>query len=266
MTNIYSASLKGLRPQNEDNHAIILNLDGSDPNLNNVNLYAIFDGHGGKLVSNSLKENLPKFLVDKRVTYPISKRYIFNVYDYIQQSLAKHDFSYYSGSTCLVVVQFKLNGENYLNVMNTGDSRCLLCRDNFAMPLTKDHKPNWPEEYHRITKLGGKIIYDGFDWRIKDLSVSRAFGDLDATPFVTHKPELFRFKLDKNDKFIVLLCDGLLESLDNNEIVNFILVNCYDNNLKNRINKHINIAKKLSELAIRKGSSDNCSCIVIFFD
>jgi serine/threonine protein phosphatase PrpC len=264
--NVHSVSLKGLRPQNEDAHEIILNLDGKDCNLNNVNFFAIFDGHGGKLVSNSLKENLPKFFMDKRVEYPISKRYVVNVYDYIQKSLAKHDFSHYSGSTGLVVIQFKFNNEDYLNVINNGDCRCVLCRDNFAMPLTKDHKPNWPEEYHRITKLGGKVVFDGFDWRIKDLSVSRSFGDIDASPFVSARPDVYRFKLDKNDKFIVIGCDGAFDVLNNNEIVNFILLNCYDDNLKNRINKNVNIAKKLAELAIQRGSTDNVSIIVIFFD
>lgn len=229
--NVYFASLQGARPQNEDAHVTILNLDGKNCNLNNINFYAVFDGHGGKAVSNTLKESLPKFFTDKRVEYPLTKRYVINVYDYIQQNLAKHDFSSYSGSTGLVVMEFKMGNDKYLNVINNGDSRCVLCRDNFAMPLTKDHKPNWPEEKMRISKLGGKITFDGFDWRIKDLSVSRSFGDIDANPFVTWRPELFRFKLDKNDKFIILSCDGATDVLSSQDMVNFVLLNCYDDNL-----------------------------------
>ena len=264
--NVYSISLKGLRPQNEDNHEIILNMDEKDSNIKNINLFAVFDGHGGKQVSNYLKENLPKYFVDKRITYPISKKYVMSVYDYIQKCLAKHAFSKNMGSTALVVIHFKYNNEEYLNVINSGDSRCILCRDNFAMPLTKDHRPNMVEEYYRIIALGGEVKFDGMDWRIKDLSVSRAFGDIDATPFLTHRPDLFRYKLDKTDKFIILSCDGLFERLDNNTIVNFILLNCYDSTLNNRINKHINIAKKLAEYAIKAGSGDNVSVIICFFD
>ena len=48
------------------------------------------------------------------------------------------------------------------------------------------------------------LTVHAYDWRIKDLSVSKAIGDLDATPFLSHKPDLFRYKLDKNDKFFVL--------------------------------------------------------------
>src|SRR5436305_1930508 len=78
------------------------------------------------------------------------------------------------------------DGKYYINVINTGDSRCIICRDNLGIPLSKDHKPNWPEERYRIQQLGGKIYYDGDDYRIKDLSVSRAFGDIDAEPYVTY--------------------------------------------------------------------------------
>jgi len=255
---VYTASLKGLRPQNEDNHIA--------KHCNNIGLYAVFDGHGGKQVSNFLKEHLPKFFLDKRVQYPLSKKYVNNVYDYLQTSITKHPFSKNTGSTALVVIHFKNNGTEYLNVINTGDCRCVLCRDNFAMPLTKDHKPNWPEEYHRITQLGGKIEFDGYDFRIKDLSVSRAFGDVDATPFVTHHPDLFRYRLDKNDKFMIICCDGAVDQLSNSEMVNFVLVNCYDATFTNRINKNINIAKKLAEYAIKRGSTDNVSCVIVFFD
>ena len=167
--NIHSVSIKGHRDQNEDKHDIKLNSDNRNAKLKNVNFFGVYDGHGGKKVSNYIQQNISDFFLNKTMNYPLSKREVFNVYDKIQKSLKKNDWAYTSGTTCLVVVHFKFNGTSYLNVINTGDSRCVLCRDNFAMPLTKDHKPNWPEERHRIEKLGGNIIYDGYDWRVKDL-------------------------------------------------------------------------------------------------
>lgn len=264
--NVYSISLLGKRPQNEDNHEIILNIDGKDSTKKNINYYAVYDGHGGKQVSNFLKENLSKFYIDKKINYPLTKKYVNRVSDFVQNSLVKHKFANRTGSTSLVVVQFKYNNEDYINVINIGDSRCIMCRDNVAMPLTKDHKPNWPEEYHRIMGLGGKVQFDGYDWRINDLSVSRSFGDTDASPYVTHTPDLFRYKLDKSDKFMVIACDGLYESLNNNDIINFVLLNCYDSALNKRINKGVNIAEKLAKYAIQKGSGDNISLHCIFFD
>lgn len=264
--NVHSASLKGLRNQNEDAHEIIINYDGKNCNINNVNFYAIFDGHGGKSVSTFVKDNLPKFFTDKKVLYPLKKAYVINVYDHLQKLLKDHRYALYSGSTGLVVIQFKKGPDDYLNVINNGDSRCVICRDNFAMPLTKDHKPSWPEEHHRITQLGGEIKFDGMDWRIKDLSVSRAFGDVDAQPFVTHRPEIFRYKLDKADKFLVLACDGLWDVLSNSDVVNFVLLSCYDGQTKERINQKQNIAKKLADYAINKGSTDNVSVLVVFLN
>ena len=262
--NIHSVSLKGLREHNEDKHIIILNIDNNNPNLAPVNLYGIFDGHGGKTVSKFLYDNLSKFFMDPKVIYPLSKRYVNDVCDEIQKNLKAKEYARHIGSTALVVIQFKYHNENYVNVINVGDCRCIICRDNFAMPLTKDHKPNWPEERGRIEKLGGNIIFDNYDWRIKDLSVSRAFGDIDATPYVTHRPDLFRYKLDRNDKFIILSCDGLFEKMTTEDSVNFVLLNSYDATTKKRTNQKINMAKKLAEYGIEKGSGDNISTIIIF--
>lgn len=260
----HSASLKGRREQNEDAHNVILNINGRDKNIGKINLFSVFDGHGGSEVSAHMKEIIPKYLTDKRMKYPLSKRNIYGIYDGVQEELKKHSFSHHTGSTGLVVVQFEDKGKNYLNVINNGDSRCVLCRGNFAIPLTIDHKPSWPQEKNRIEQLGGKIVFDGYDWRINDLSVSRSFGDLDATPMITHRPDLYKYELDKNDKFFVIACDGLWDVLANHDVVNFVLNNCYDSTRKNRINKKKNIARELAEYAIKKGSMDNVSCIVVF--
>ena len=112
--------------------------------------------------------------------------------------------------------------------------------------------------------MGGKITYDGYDWRIKDLSVSRAFGDIDARPYLTHKPDIFRYKLDKNDKFFVLACDGLWDVMSNDDVSNFVLLNCYDITTKHRINKNVNASKLLAEYALKKGSTDNVSIVIAF--
>ena len=265
---VHSVSLKGHRNQNEDKHNIILNINRKNKNIKDINFLSVYDGHGGKLVSDFLHKNLPYYFLNKKTNYPLKKEYVNKVYNHIQTSLRnKHkDYSYNSGSTCLVAINFKKDNSQYINVINTGDSRCVLCRNNFAIALSKDHKPHWPEENTRITQLGGNIYFDGDDWRIKDLSVSRAFGDIDASPFVTHNPELFRYKIDKSDKFNILACDGLWDVVSNQEAINFVLTNSYDNTLKKRINKKVNISKKLAEYAIKKGSTDNVTVIIGFLD
>lgn len=265
--NVHSVSLKGRRDNNEDKHTIIINTDKRNSALLPINLFGVYDGHGGKFVSKFLSENLPNYFLSSK-KFPFDKQFIYETFENLQKKLKiSHKIEAAEcGSTCLVLVHYSLSDNNYINVFNVGDSRSVLCRDNLAIPLTLDHKPNWPMEKRRIEKLGGNIYFDGYDFRIKDLSVSRAFGDIKAEPFLTAKPDIFKYRLEKNDKFIVMGCDGLYDFLSNQDIVNYVLNECYDENLVNRINKDINIAKKLGEHAIEKGSRDNITVIVIFFN
>lgn len=266
---IHSVSMKGKRDQNEDKHNIIANLDGKNKTLSPVNFYSVYDGHGGKFVSKFLYDNLPQCFTDKRVVYPLKNKYVKQVFDYWQNELkTKHlKNAINTGSTCLVVIHFKDESCEYLNVLNTGDSRAMICKNNIGNALNKDHKPHWPEELTRIKSLGGQITFDGYDWRIQDLSVSRAFGDISSEPYVTHLPDMYKYKITNDDKFMVIACDGLWDVCSNQDVANFVLENCYDLKNNTRINKNTNIAKKLGEFAIEtKGSGDNITIIVVFLD
>jgi len=261
------ASKKGDRSSNEDSHNIFLGLNNNDGKVAKVNYYAVYDGHGGQFVSKFLSRNLSPFFMADRVKYPLDISYVNKVYDKIQNIL----FTKYEknatecGSTCLVVCHFKDNNKDWLNVINTGDSRGVLCRNNIAITLTRDHKPDWPDETFRITKLGGTIKKDGATYRINDLSVSRAFGDKESCKYVTHRPDLYKYKITKKDKFMIIACDGLWDVMSGQEVVNYVLKNCYDSDMK-RTNLDVNIADKLAEMAIELDSGDNVTCIVVFFE
>ena len=264
---VHFVSLKGERPNNEDRHNIILGLN-NDKSKANVNFYAVYDGHGGKFVSKFLSENLPRYFTHPKIKYPLTKTYVNKIYDNLEDTLKKKYTKQATdcGSTCLVVCNYKNEGKQYLNIINTGDSRCVLCRNNIGIALTKDHKPNWVDERRRINKLGGIIKKDGNVYRINDLSVSRAFGDLESSKYVTHRPELYKYTIkDKLDKFIIVACDGLWDVVSSQDAVNFVLENCYNVSMK-RINQRMNIARKLAEYAISMDSGDNVTCIVVFFD
>ncbi len=265
----HTVSLKGVRNENEDKHSVILNLDKRNAKHSPVNFFGVYDGHGGKFVSKFLEKNLSNFFVDHRVQYPLSKKYVNAVFDYLQNTLRDkyNERALHCGSTCVNAIHYKKNENDYLSVFNAGDSRCIMCRDNMAISLTKDHKPHWPEERNRIEQLGGQVKWDGADWRIKDLSVSRSFGDLDSEPFLTARPDVYKYKLEGGDKFIVLACDGLFDVMENQDVVNFILGEMYDPTTKQKkINTNINVAKRLAEHAIQKGSGDNVSIVVYFLD
>lgn len=265
--NVHSSSQIGKRQSNEDKHFIYLNQKGLDKTHASVDYYLLCDGHGSKAISKFLCDNMPKCFIDKRVEYPLKPEFVSKVYDYWNNVLTKDHFrvANRSGSTCLQVINFKKGNDQYLNVLNTGDCRAILCYDNEkVVQLTEDHKPFMPKEYKRITKLGGTIVLDGQDYRIKDLSVSRSFGDLDAQPYVTYKPDMKQLKLDGKQKFMVIACDGLWDVLPNEEVCRFI--NQYYRTNYNMIkNKKLNVAKRLADFAIERGSSDNVSVIIVFF-
>ena len=261
---VYSHSLQGRRESNEDQHYHLLNIDGDNKDHNPINLFAVFDGHGGKKVSKYLKDNLPKFFIDKFKKNIYNKddstlKYVNKVYELIQSTMMKDHprAAQYCGSTACVGIQYKDDQlKNKLWVINVGDSRAVLCNKmNIAQQLTQDHKPNSPEEKSRIEQLGGKIVYDGVDWRVKDLSLSRAFGDLECTPEVTHIPQVYKYKISAGDKFLIFACDGLWDVISNQDAADFVN-ELIKNNFKG------NYAKELAEHAYKKGSLDNITTII----
>ena len=264
--NIYSISKKGKRDQNEDYETIFINCDGKNTSSQKINLFGIYDGHGGKYVSKFLSEKIPPYFKNLNTTYPLSGRYVRHVFKEIQENLEKNhrDSCECCGSTCLLAIDYIHDKKRFIDVINLGDCRCIISRGNKAHVITYDHKPNWPDEKERIKKIGGEIYYDGVDWRIGDLSVSRAFGDLDNKPYISCIPDVFRYKISKKDQFMILACDGLWDVMESQEVVNFVINNCYDMEY-NRINKKINIARLLADHAIQKGSTDNITIIVVFF-
>ena len=262
---VFSHSLQGKRESNEDQHLHILNLSGENQELNAVNFIGVFDGHGGKAVSKYLKDNLAQFFVNKFKKDIYSRpetasKYFNKVYDLLQNNMKQEHprIVQYCGSTACVGIHFKdIDEKHRLWILNVGDSRAVKCNKlNIAEQLTSDHKPNSPEEKQRIEQLGGKIEFDGSDWRIKDLSLSRAFGDLECTPYVTHLPQIYRYKISSSDKFIIFACDGLWDVLSNQDSIDFINELMLNKKFKG------NYAKELAEHAYTKGSLDNITTIV----
>jgi len=272
---IHTISLLGLRPKNEDDLFYSLNLNTtSSDKKRNANIIGIFDGHGGNLVSKYLKEHLPKYFYanTESIFSPKNNDYILKVFDKIQSKLIKDvPQCKQMGSTALILNLEKGKQDTYnIQVSNVGDCRAVLCNEYFiAQNLTKDHKPMQWEEKIRIEKLGGKIVKEANDDpRINGLAVSRAFGDLDVLPCVTHVPEIFNYKVSVNSKFIIVGCDGVWDVLSSQDAVDFVIkemmqLQTYNENYHTHNQK--NIAKKLGEHAIKKGSGDNISLIILFF-
>lgn len=264
---INACSLKGLRASNED-HSLITKFTTHNEM---INLYGIFDGHGGQEISKFLSENIEFYF--KNLNYKNKKelkKQIYDTFDRITKLLSEKYISAKAmGSTCLLAAIFNYNNKKTIKIINIGDSRAVAMKKNFfAEQLSLDHKPKSLLEKMRLEKMGGNIYKDMYgEVRINGLSVSKTIGDLDSKPYVSHKPDIFDYKL-KRYNFLILGCDGVWDVLDNQEACEFVLNEIYfQNKIENALeNKEKdNIALKLGKYALAKGSQDNISIIIVYF-
>ncbi|KAL1451930.1 hypothetical protein WDU94_006260 [Cyamophila willieti] len=130
-----------------------------------------------------------------------------------------------SGCTAVVV----LFVDNQIYIANAGDSRAVLCRGTTALDLSEDHKPEDEVERARIVKAGGEVTPDG---RVNGgLNLSRALGDHSykqtaslslSEQMITALPDVTVQTLQPEDKFIIIACDGIWNSLSSQEVVDFV--------------------------------------------
>ena len=121
-----------------------------------------------------------------------------------------------STAVCALLQKAGADGATDVLVANLGDSRAALVkRGGAARPISFDHKPNRPDEEARVRAAGGQVIFAGC-WRVQgDLAVSRAFGDCHLKRFgVSARPELHRWRLERDDAYLVLASDGLWDVVD----------------------------------------------------
>jgi len=83
--NISFTSIKGRRPSNEDEHTIITNINNTNENMNNINIFGIYDGHGGSEISKFVSEELPLYYCTKDKICPFKKKYHESVFNHLQE-------------------------------------------------------------------------------------------------------------------------------------------------------------------------------------
>ena len=61
-----------------------------------------------------------------------------------------------------------------------------------------------------------KLLVGSIDSKFK------TFSNLKTPPYLTAEPEVFQYKLEKGDKFIVMATDGLWDMLSNQEVIELV--------------------------------------------
>jgi len=174
----------------------------------------------------------------------------------------------YDGSTALLSFLIERESDLLLLNANLGDCRAVLCRDGKAVRLTKDHKPQDPDEKARIESLKGGFISRSSHsetWRVQgSLAVSRSFGDLDVKQpchYVSAEPELTAFSITPpSDSFLIIGSDGLWDVISDQKAVELVSKTSAANGMNPG-----KCAESLLRKAIDESSKDNITVIVAFF-
>ncbi|XP_020272982.1 probable protein phosphatase 2C 52 isoform X2 [Asparagus officinalis] len=243
------SSFRGRRPSMEDFYDMKTSkIDGET-----VNLFGVFDGHGGSRAAEYLKahlfENLmkhPQFMTDTKTA--LSETYKKTDSDFlnVERNILRDDGS--TASTAVLI-------GNHLYVANVGDSRAVMSKAGKAIPLSDDHKPNRSDERHRIELAGGVITWAG-TWRVGGvLAMSRAFGNRQLKRFVVADPEIQEQDVDNDLEFLILASDGLWDVVPNEDAISIASME----------EEAEAAALKLMETAFSRGSADNITCIVVRF-
>ena len=216
-----------------------------------ISLFAIYDGHNGKFVSEYLNKNIPKILYSKieKNEYQIEKS-INETFKEININLEKIPNAKETGSTATIIII----DNNILYCGNVGDSQCYYITKDKIIQMTKIHNCKNKEEIERVKKNKGIIFQNRI---FGSLSLTRSIGDTDFKEFgVSGIPNITKEILSENySKFIILGSDGVWD----------VITESYLNEIEkeNGILNAKDFCEKIVSCSIQKGSQDNISCIVI---
>ncbi|KAJ4900531.1 putative protein phosphatase 2C 71 [Raphanus sativus] len=244
------ASSAGKRSSMED--FFETRIDGVNGEI--VGLFGVFDGHGGAAAAEYLKRHLFSNLITHPNFISDTKSAIADAYNHTDTELLKSENNNHTidaGSTASTAI---LVGDRLL-VANVGDSRAVICRAGTAFAVSRDHKPDQSDERERIENAGGFVMWAG-TWRVGGvLAVSRSFGDRLLKQYVIADPEIQEEKIDDSLEFLILASDGLWDVFSNEEAVAVV----------KEVEDPEESTKKLVGEAIKRGSADNITCVVVRF-
>ena len=230
-------------------HCIVDKVAG-DPSCG---LFCIFDGHGGRQVSDHCAERFPTLINKELMKNPADlTKSIQDVFAKVDAELRLLDADGCGSTACCCIVR-KEGQNNVLYVANLGDTRAVLSKGGQAERLSIDHKCDNQEEVKRIKGGGGIIL----DMRVGGvLAVTRAFGDHSLRRSgLSAEPHIVKHTLQPFEKFLVIASDGIWDELSDQDAVNY----CNEEMPANKISQMI------MKTAIDKGSKDNISVIVVKF-
>jgi protein phosphatase 2C len=222
-------------------------------------LYAVFDGHGGSFVADFCKSNMVPFLKREMSQHgPMDMRVvIINAFQKLHDAMPPQS-CYMCGTTCTLVLLHK----RHMWVANCGDSRAMVGSATQFTSLTRDHKPNDPDEERRINAKGGYVAtIAGVPRVIGELAVSRSIGDTRYAPYVIPTPEVIYFPISHDQKYVLLATDGLWDVLSNKEVAEHMAKHSLNPQSQQQLATSVD--GLFQEMVKRTGIDDNVTILVV---
>jgi len=145
--------------------------------------------------------------------------------------------------------------------------------DSSGNPILHSRRTDSKKDVGRARDRGRR---SGGVYRINgNLSLSRAIGDRSERPCVSSEVDVRECRLDAGDEFVLLGSDGLWDVfVDSQEVITFCheVLDNHNNMDKNRRNDEkdskprIDLGRVIVEEALRRGSMDNISAVIIWLN
>ncbi len=227
---------------------------------------AVYDGHAGALCAEfcRLQLHLNMIRQHRNKEWPEAIRAAFFETDQQFREIARVR-RLRDGTTATVL----LIENSTLYHANVGDGEGFLrWKSGKIEPVTKAHKANDPSEIARMQEVekrkekrvllnlgaGGMAVSDPEG---NYMRVSRSIGDPSYdTDIVTCDPEVGKIQLSPEAEFVVIASDGIWDVIKFEEASEMLATLSAPSQVK--------AAEMLVDEAIRRGSMDNCSAIVVF--
>jgi len=208
--------------------------------------FGVYDGHGGAAAadfcSDHLHVNLGHAISAMWLGTPLLdsndqdcvrriSQCVRDAFVWTDRQFLDSQYQHQGGTTACVAVLIN----DTVVVGNVGDSRAVLCRNNVAVPLSRDHTPARLDEVERIRAAGGEVDAGDVVVGGEEFSLTRAIGDCkvkvppgrdyhdrDAPQVVTSEPEVSIISLGEQDRFFVIASDGIWDKMSDTDVVQFV--------------------------------------------
>ncbi|OQR86835.1 protein phosphatase 1E [Achlya hypogyna] len=264
-------------------------------------LYALFDGHDGDEAAQYAKEKLPLYLHEHEHFEDDWRRACRDVFHRLDEEFLKSAKPTAGTTASVVVLRGKKlltanAGDSKAVISIAGQALEIIAQQTPGRPdemerivaaggwvhmdrelhMSKLHQMDLKDPY--IQEKAKRVVKIMEIHRVNgDLSVSRAIGDIEykrpnnythwqfpddhsrhfTAALLIPDPEFQEYEITPEMEFVVLACDGLWDTIDNQEAVDIVRAKLRAGWTMEDISYH------LAELAIRSGSMDNVTVVVV---